>query len=51
MENANRLAGAVEYINCISAKRYDFPNECPGYHIKQYDGEVPFIAIHCGPKR
>ena len=37
--------GAVEYIDCISAK------ECPGYDTKQSDAgalgnvEYPFIAI------
>ena len=46
-----QLAEAVEYTNCISAEEYDFPNECPGYDIKQSDGEASvmleysFIAI------
>ena len=34
-------AGVVEYTDCISAEGYDFPNECPTYHSKQSDGEVP----------
>ena len=33
-------AEAAEYTDCISAKRYDSPNECPGYNTKQSDGEV-----------
>ena len=36
-------AGAVEYTNYISAEGQDIPtlNECPGYDIKQSDGEAP----------
>ena len=33
-------AGAGEYTNCISAEKYPSPNECPGYDIKQSNGEV-----------
>ena len=33
-------AGAEEYIDGISAERYDSPNECPGYDTKQSDGEA-----------
>ena len=29
-----RLAGAVEYTNCISVEGEDFPNKCPGYDSK-----------------
>ena len=36
-------AEAVEYTDCISAEGYDSPNECPGYDIKQSDGEAPVI--------
>ena len=35
-----QLAGAVKYTNCFSTEEY-LPNECPGYDIKQSDGEVP----------
>ena len=38
-----RLAGAVEYTDCISAEGYVTPNECPGYDTKQSDGEVPVM--------
>ena len=34
------IAGAVEYTDCISAERYDFPDECPAYDTKQSDGET-----------
>ena len=34
-------AGAVEYTDCFSAEGKAPPNECPGYDIKQSDGEVP----------
>ena len=27
-------AGTAEYTDCISAKGYDFPDECPGYDTK-----------------
>ena len=30
----------VEYTDCISAKGYDFPNECTVYDTKQSDGET-----------
>ena len=49
---AAQSAGAVEYTDCISAKRQDSPNECPGNDTKQSDDEelwghaqYPFIAI------
>ena len=29
--------------DCISAEEYEPPNECPGYDIKQSDGEVPVM--------
>ena len=34
---------AVEYTDCIAAKRQDPPppKECPGYEIKTSDGEAP----------
>ena len=37
------LAGAVEYTDCISAKEYDPPTECPRYDIKQFDDEAPVM--------
>ena len=37
----SQSAGAVEYIDCTSAKGYDTPNECPAYDTKQSDGEGP----------
>ena len=33
-------AGAVEYIDLISAEGYDARNENPGYDTKQSDGEA-----------
>ena len=36
-------AGAVEYIDCISAERQGLPNECPGHDIKQSDSEAPVM--------
>ena len=36
-------AGAPEYTDCISAKVWDSPNECPGYDTKQSDGEASVI--------
>ena len=36
-------AGAVEYIDCISAEGYDIPKECPGYNTKQSHGEAPVM--------
>ena len=36
-------AAAVEYIDCTSAEGNESPNECPGYDIKQSDGEVPVM--------
>ena len=32
--------GAAEYTDCISVERYDSPNDCPWYDIKQSDGEA-----------
>ena len=34
---------AIEYINCNSADRYDFPNVCPGYNTKQSDWEALIV--------
>ena len=39
-EMSAQSTGAVEYTNCISAERWDFPNECPVYDTKQSDGEA-----------
>ena len=33
-------AGAVEYIDSISALVLDAPNKCPGYDTEQSDGEA-----------
>ena len=33
-------AGAVEYIDCISAEVSNFPNKCPEFSTKQSDGEA-----------
>ena len=53
----NPSVGAAEYSDYISAEEKDFLNECPGYDIKQSDGEAssnagalenveyPFMAI------
>ena len=41
-------AWTVEYIDCFSAERQDSRNECPGYDIKQSDGEVPVMLELCG---
>ena len=30
---------AVKHTDCISAERQDYPNDCPGYGTKQFDGE------------
>ena len=40
-------AGAVEYINCISAKgvRLPPPNEFPWYDTKQSHGESPVLKL------
>ena len=40
-------AGAVEFIDCISLQRSKIlpPNKCPGYDIKQSDGEAPALEI------
>ena len=35
----SQLAGAVEYTDCISAERYEYP----GYDIKKSDGEAPVM--------
>ena len=35
----------LEYTDCISAAREDLPtNKCPGYDIKQSDGEAPVLV-------
>ena len=34
---------ATEYTDCISAERKDPTNECPGYDIKQSDGETSVV--------
>ena len=36
-------AGALEYIDCISAEDLDSSNECSKYDTKQSDGEVPVL--------
>ena len=36
-------AGAIEYVDCISAERWDSPNECAEYDTKQSNGEVPVM--------
>ena len=41
-DNLAQSAGAVECTDCISVKGYDSLNECPGYDIKQSNGEGPF---------
>ena len=39
-----RLAWAVEDTDCFSAEGLTpHPNECPGYHTKQSDAEVPVM--------
>ena len=39
-------AGTVEYTDCISAERYDFPNRFPVCDTKQSDGEAPVMLEH-----
>ena len=39
----DQSAGVVEYTDCTSAEEWDPCNECPGYDIKQSDGEVPVM--------
>ena len=46
--NIAQSAAAVEYVNCISAEGSDSPNECPGYDIKQSDGEAPVMLLLWG---
>ena len=38
-----QFAGAVEYIDCISAEGQDSLNECPEDDIKQSDSEAPVM--------
>ena len=38
-----QLAGAVEYPNCTSAEGLEPSNDCPGYHAKESDGDVPVM--------
>ena len=45
------LAGAVEYTDCISAKRQDSSNKCPGYDITQFDVEGPVMLELWGMSR
>ena len=33
--------GIAEYTDCTSAEGWDSINECPGYDMKQSDGEAP----------
>ena len=40
--------GAVEYTECISPERWDFPNERPGYDTKQFDGKAEVMLEHWG---
>ena len=44
-KNPAQLAGAVEYTDCISAKRQDSLNKCPGYNIKQSDSEAQLLEL------
>ena len=37
---ASLWGGAVEYTDCISAKEYPPPNECPKYDTNQSDDEL-----------
>ena len=44
--NIAQSAGAVEYTDCISADGVRSPrNECPGYDIKQSDGEASTLEF------
>ena len=47
-------AGAVEYADCFSAEGGGVippsPNVCPGYNIKQFDGEAPVMLEPLGMK-
>ena len=36
-------AGAVEYIESISAEGHSLPNACPQYDTKKFDGEAPVM--------
>ena len=38
------LAGVVEYANSTSVAEQDhYPNECPGYDTKPFNGEAPVL--------
>ena len=44
--------GVVEYTDCFSAEGQDSPNACPGYDIKQSDGEglvLELWGMRCTP--
>ena len=38
-------AGAVEYVDCISANDYVTPSLYPEYNTKQSDDEAPVLAL------
>ena len=40
-----QLTGVVEYTDCISAERYDPPNKCSRYDIKQSYGEALALKL------
>ena len=43
--NVANSAGPKDYIDCISAERYESPDQFPGYDIKQSDDEAPLLAL------
>ena len=36
-------AGAIEYTDCITAEGLNSSKECPGYDMKQSNGEAPVM--------
>ena len=45
---SNKHAHTHTHTHCISADRYDSPNECPGYDTKQSSGEASVNLELCG---
>ena len=43
IEYLAQAARVVKYPDCISADGQHSPNKCPGYDIKQSDGEAPVM--------
>ena len=43
-------AGAVDYIDFISAEGKDSPNDCPGYNTKQFEIQGPVMLEFGGTR-